>query len=391
MKNILDQIYSYIDSHKDEMIKLWEEIVSMESYGEDIEKVNKVGKYLKEKFENEGFDCKLVKVGRTADMLVGTLGAERGSRPIIFSGHFDTAIPGGIYTNKLFEIIDDKAYGPGVLDMKGGIVVSLYVVKALNHMGYNERPIKILYAGDEEISRTGSNTTELMIEEAKGGLCAFNMETGRIDGSLCIGRKGVMATRVTTNGVEAHAGNDFSSGINAIEEMAHKIIELQKLTDLEYGVTVNVGTIKGGTTSNAIPAQCEIIVDTRFIKVEQIEVMKKKIQQVCSKTYIKGTTTAVEFINLMDPYETTEDGLKFFDYINKVSIEYGYGEVGSVYLGGASDAAALTIAGTPTICAIGVVGQWNHTSREYAIIETLFERAKLISTIILNLKDFKLS
>lgn len=389
MDKLLEQIYSYIDSNKEEMINFWEKIVSMESHGEDIEKVNELGKFLKKEFENEGFDCKLVDVGRTGDMLVGTLGADRGDKPVIFSGHFDTVFPEGTFGDKLFEIVDGKAYGPGVLDMKGGIVITLYVIKALNHIGYKENPIKIIFAADEEIFRIGANTTDLMIEEAKGGLCAFNMETGRVDNNLCISRKGVMETKVVVEGVESHAGNDFTSGRNAIAEMAHKIIELQKLTDLEEGVSVSVGTIKGGTVSNAIPAHCEIIIDTRFTKVSQVEDMKKKIGEICERTYIEGTKTSYDFINLMAPYEATEDGLAFFDYIQGTAKEYGFGEIGSVSLGGSSDAAALTIAGTPTICAIGVIGEWNHTQREYAIVDTLFERAKLVSTVVMNLKNFK--
>jgi glutamate carboxypeptidase len=214
------------------------------------------------------------------------------------------------------------------------------------------------------------------------------METGLIDNSLCIGRKGRIDCRVTVNGVESHAGNDFLSGRNSIEEMAYKIIEFQKLTDLDVGTTVSVGTIKGGTVANAIPAKCEVNIDIRFEKMEEMESIKEKIQTICDKTYIDGTTTICEFVNVMAAYDTTDDVIRYYDFVNGISTEYGFGPMGSKRLGGSSDASYITIAKTPVICSFGVRGQWNHTIREYAVVESLFERTKLISTIILNLNKF---
>ncbi len=247
MGSILNQIYKYIDDKDEEMLTLWREIVNMESYSDEKEKVDLLAKTLKAKFEEEGFDCRLIDVGdKNGKTLVGILGAERKGKPIIFSGHMDTVFPSGTFGESPFKIEGEKAYGPGVLDMKGGIVISLFTVRALNSINYNERPIKIIFSGDEEIGHKGSQGAEIILEEARGGLCGFNMETGLIDNSICVGRKGRIGCQINVKGVESHAGNDFTSGINAIEEMAHKIINLQKLTELESGTTVSVGTIKGG-------------------------------------------------------------------------------------------------------------------------------------------------
>src|SRR5699024_6041606 len=129
-----------------------------------------------------------------------------------FSGHMDTVFPTGSFGEELFLIKDGKAHGPGVLDMKGGIIIALYAIKALNHIGYNERPLKIIISGDEEIGHINSSGNDIITKEAEGGVCAFNLETGRADHSLCIGRKGRIECHVTVNGVESHAGNDFESG-----------------------------------------------------------------------------------------------------------------------------------------------------------------------------------
>lgn len=390
MQKTLNEIYEYIDNHREEMIALWKEIVNLESYAREKERVDILAEYLKEEFEKEGLICKLVDVGsENGKTLVGTLGEERKGKPVVFSGHMDTVFPAGTFGEKPFKIKDNKAYGPGVLDMKGGIVISLYVIKALNNIAYDERPIKIILSGDEEIGHVNSKGAEVIIEEAKGGICGFNMETGLIDNSICVGRKGRIELHVTVEGVEAHAGNDFTSGINAIEEMAHKIIALQGLTDLEAGTTVSVGIIEGGTVSNAIPAQCKIEVDIRFENIDEMEKIKEKIKEVCQKTYLEGTSTEYEIASSMAAFETTDEVMKFYQFCNEISKDYGFGELGHKRLGGSSDAAYITIAGTPVLCSFGVRGQWNHTMEEYALVDSLLERTKLISTIIMNLEKFQ--
>lgn len=389
MKEYLDQIYSFVDGHRDEMINLWKDIVNMESSAREKENADALAQKLKVEFENAGLDCDLIDVGPiNGKTLVGIIGEDRPGKPVVFSGHLDTVFPKGTFGENPFRIVDGKAYGPGVLDMKGGIIISLYVIKALNSIGYNERPIKILFVADEEKGHQKANTPEVIIREATGGICAFNMETGLVDNKICIGRKGGGVCLVTVDGVGCHSGNDFLNGRNSIEEMAYKILEIQKLTDLEQGTTVSVTLIKGGTVQNAIPAQCKLDIDLRYVKISERDRLKDALEKICSKTYIEGTTTSMEFMEMMAPYETTDDVIKFYEFVNKTSQEFGFGEMGSTKLGGGSDASYITIAKTPVLCSFGVRGQWNHTAEEYAIVESLFERTKLISTVIMNLQNF---
>lgn len=391
MQNTLVEVFKYINNkdNQKKIIQLWEEIVRMESYSLEKDNVNKLASFLKEKFEAEGFDCDLVDVGGgSGNTLVGNLRQNIGGKPIVFSGHMDTVFPEGTFGDELFKIIDGKAYGPGALDMKGGIVISLFVIRALNHAGYNERPIKIIYSGDEEIGHSGSTGAEVFLKEAKDGLCAFNMETGLVDNSICVGRKGRIGFIVNVLGVESHAGNDFSTGRNSIAEMAHKILDFQNLTDLDRGTTVTVSLIKGGTVSNAIPGQCEIEIDARFEKISEMERIEKEIERICNKTFIEGTKAKYEVANSMATYETTEDVLKFYKFVKQIAVENNLPQVRKTTLGGSSDASYVTIAGTPVLCSMGVQGQWNHTKKEYALVESIFNRSKLISAVILNLDKF---
>lgn len=386
---LLNQVSAFLDRNQEEMYATLEEMVNLESYAREVDNVRKVAEKFKELFEAEGFQCELVDVGENAPTLIGTLGAERGGKPVIFSGHMDTVIKTGTYEAPVFRREGNKAFGPGVLDMKGGIVIALYVAKALNEAGYDDRPLKIAFSGDEEIGHIGSRGGDVLKEASAGGACAFNLETGFIDNSLCYGRKGRQEFSVTVTGVESHAGNDFLSGRNAIAEMAHKIIELQTLTDLEKGTTVTCATIAGGSVTNAIPKECVIGGECRFSTVTEMENFKQKAQEICGKTYIDGTSTNLEFLATMPPYEDTEQVMRFWEFIRDTAAKCGIEEIKGKAVGGSSDASYIQMAGTPVICSCGIKGEWNHTTREYALLDSMAPRGTLIAAVILNLDSFE--
>ena len=388
MEKILKQVYDYIDSQKEAIVETLREVVNIESYGYSKEDVNKVAIKFKELFEAEGLCCKLIPAEPNGYCLSGILGKDRPGKPVIFAGHMDTALEIGTLAKRPFKVVDGNAEGIGVLDMKGGIVIALYVIKALNYIGYNERPIKVIFAGDEEANHIGSNAPEIMMAEAKGGLCAFNMETGLIDNAICVGRRGRIGVQLEVTGVSSHAGNDFSSGRNAIAEMANKILKVQDITDLEAGISCSTTMINGGHSANAIPSKCTIDIDIRFDKVSQLDEIKAKLEDIAKEQVIDQTSCEVRYISKMMPFETTEGTMKLYNFIKDTAKEFGFRDFGYRKVGGASDASYLTIAGIPTLCSCGVVGEWNHTMREYAILDTMYERAKLFATAILNIDKF---
>ncbi len=384
------EILAFIDEHRDNILNDWQELVELEGATLEKEHVETAMARYRSWLEAEGFECRMIDVGeKTAGTLVGVLGADREGEPILFSGHLDTVYPKGTFGSELFVIKDGHAHGPGVLDMKGGLIIALYVVKALKMLGYEETPLKFVVSGDEENGHQLSIGDDVFIEEAKDCLFGLNMETGRIDNKLCIGRKGTANAYITVTGVGSHAGNDFEAGRNAIAEMAHKIIVIQGLTDLAKGTTVNVGVISGGTVTNAIPASCEIKVDMRFENHQEEEAIKARVFEVASQTYIDGTTTEVEIVSGLRSFETTDKVTHFFEFIQRVASETDHEIPGSVYLGGGSDAAYVGAAETPAICSIGVLGQWNHTKEEYAVVDSMFDRISLVTTLVLNQQAFK--
>ncbi len=391
MVNLKQEIEAYVDEHRREMLDLWRDLVNLEGNSADLEGLRAVVHRLKAEFERTGMDCRLLPMtDKTQDYLSGVLGADRPGKPVLFCGHYDTILPRGKYGPDPFRVEDGLAKGPGVLDMKGGIVAALYVIKALNAVGYDQRPLKICFVSDEESCHEFNDGAGVAImADAAGCLCAFNMETGRINNDLCVGRSARVGFDVCVTGVAAHAGNDFTSGRSAVEEMCRKVLKLQALTDLSQGSTVNCGVIHGGTVANAVPGRCELNVDMRFLKQSELEKTVAAAQAICAETTVEGTSTVCSYRVAMPAFETIDGVMDLYALVRSVSEEYGYGSPGKIVLGGVSDASYLTMAGVPTLCSCGVRGENNHTDDEYAVVESLYERTKLLSAVCLHLDGFR--
>ena len=167
--------------------------------------------------------------------------------------------------------------------------------------------------------------------------------------------------------------------------MAHKILDIENLTDWEKGNTFNVGVITGGTVCNATPAYCKIICDMRFKNSSYLPAVKKQLQQIADKVYIEGTTTKFSEILEFNAMLRLDESMQLFDFVKAVSAEEGFGELSAKAVGGASDSGYTTAVGIASCCAMGVQGGRNHTDEEFAIVESLFSRAKLLIAILLKI------
>ena len=382
-----NQAFQFIDDRRAEMVSLWQEVVNMEGGPHEKTGIDAVATRFKAVLDDVGAVSRTVEFENAGNMLIAELGNQAAKPGIIFMGHMDTAIATGAIARQPFTINDGKAYGPGVLDMKGGIVAFLYVIKALQSIGYNARPIKVILAGDEEVLHARSNAPDVFLKEAAGYAAAFNTETGFVDNGIVVGRKGVARFMVEVKGVAAHAGNDPENGRSAILEMAHKIIAVQKLTDWEKGISFNVGVMQGGKTSTAVPDYAKIDIDVRYKDPDDLPWILEQLQAVGANTYVDGTTTEVVFMEGIKPMKTTEGVLQLFELVKKSSEENGFGTPYAKYVGGASDSAYSIIAGVPTVCSMGVKGGRNHSPEEFAVVDSLFERAKLMIACVLNMDN----
>ena len=388
MSSHRDAVCAFIDAHRDEMIGKWRDFVNLEGHYSEKENVEKAQAWFRHELEQTGFRTWTVPSRPDrCSVLLGVLGEERSTAPIMFGGHLDTVHPKGAFgCEKPFRIEDGKAFGPGVLDMKGGLIIALYVVKALNELGYKEHPIKFVVAGDEEGDHVGTDVDVLYTNESKGALCAFNMETGHITNSLCVGRKGQYTFYATVHGKGGHAGNEFTKGHNALTDAVLKIAELVKVTNLDTGTTVTPSVLHCGKNTTSIPDLCEFAVDVRIMNDAEGERVKKEFDRILNTSYVGGTNTEYRLETAkLYPFEPNEKILGVLAHVNKTAEENGFKTFGQIILGGASDTGAISRAGIPCLCSCGVIGEFNHNLREYAVVDSMFERAKIYTLAILSM------
>ena len=230
---------------------LLKRLVETESPSADKAAVDRVGKIVADEARRLGADVQTVPVMEAGNHVVARWGGGVGG--ILLMCHMDTVFPIGTLEKIPYREADGKIYGPGVLDMKAGIVISLAAIEELQKIGKLTCPVTLFCTSDEEI---GSLTSENLIKElAQESELVLVMEPGLLDGSLKAWRKGVGEFWVKVRGRAAHAGGAHAEGLNAIEEMSHQVLAIQKLTNYERGTTLNVGVMRGGTVSNVVPEE----------------------------------------------------------------------------------------------------------------------------------------
>lgn len=383
-----DKAYQWIDEHKDEMVSLWKEMVTIDSGIGVRDGGMAMGNLCAGILEELGFSIRRVSYEKCGDTIIG----ERGdmTKPFtILMGHMDTVFFKGEPEKRPFTIKDGKAYGPGVLDMKGGVTILLSTLKALHEAGFEDFPCKVILDADEEPAHVFSNAPDVIQKESEGAKCAFNFETGFTDHSLVVQRKGCWRFFIETFGRGCHVGNDPENGRSAILEMAHKIIEIEKLTDYSKQYNVNVGTIEGGTVANAAPAYCKVECDFRYTHPEDLPVLRRKVDEVCSRQYVPDTTTKVSDSVGFATMTRLSGNLELLKIAQEVAEESGFPKPEARLCGGGSDAAYTTAMGVPTLCAVGVEGARNHTVEEWADVDSLFRRAKQMAGILLKVNGSK--
>lgn len=207
MEQIYEQIRQYIDGQRQPMLALWEKIVNTESGTLQVEGVNAVCGILRQEMEAAGIHTRTIPIENAGNMLVGEWNMESGKAPLLLVGHMDTVFKEGAAKENPFRIDENgMAHGPGVLDMKPGLVMVIYLVKALEAVGWRKRPIKLVFASDEENLHMFSNAKEIIAAQSQGAMAAFNFETGYMDNRFVVGRNGGGPVRISVHGVAAHSG-----------------------------------------------------------------------------------------------------------------------------------------------------------------------------------------
>jgi glutamate carboxypeptidase len=304
--------------------------------------------------------------------------AERKLAPVLLLGHLDTVWPLGTLSSMPFQVAKGRAWGPGVLDMKAGVAMGLTAVESLRELDALQRPVIFLLNSDEEVGSTVSrDITEKLARECAA---VFVLEPAQgLAGAYKTARKGVGGYTVRVTGVAAHAGVDFERGHSAIAELAWQLEKVRGFTELDRGLTVNAGVIRGGTRTNVIAAEAEAEIDVRVAQAKDAERIEKRFRSL--RVRDRGCVLHVEGGMNRPPMERSRATVALFRRAATLAAQIGF-ELGEASTGGGSDGNFTAALGVPTLDGMGAVGEGAHASHESVVLESLIPRTALLAEMI---------
>ena len=365
------------------MLALLEEAVNVDSGSYDKTGVDAVGACFERFFAAQGVPTARHAHDTFGDAITAEIAGPGGAnRPIVLMGHRDTVFPEGETGRRPFRIEGGRAYGPGVADMKAGLVMNAFVAAAFHRFGGASAPLKVLITSDEEI---GSPACRGIIEEtARGARAVFNAEPGRPTGNIVTGRKGGVFMECEVTGRASHSGGNFAAGISAINEIAHKVVALAGITDLASGVTLNVGLVSGGQSVNTVAPWARIGIDLRYVEPPQRAAAMVRIEEIVAAATVPGTTARLDIKGEFLPLVPDDGSRAVFDQYRAAMGEIGL-EVKGEFSGGCADSGFTSAVGCPTVCSVGPVGGLAHSPDEYLEIGSIVPRAQGLALAIARL------
>lgn len=377
------QITDWLASQRQAMIDLLRDVVNIDSGSYDKEGVDAVGARFERHFAEHGIPSRRESHGTFGDALHAEV-AKPGSneKPVLLMGHRDTVFGKGEAGRRPFTIKDGRAYGPGVADMKAGLVMNVFVATAFHKFGGSPHPIKVLITSDEEI---GSPSSRPVIErEGRAARAVFNSEPGRPTGNVVTSRKGGIFMHMAVTGKAAHSGANFAAGISAIGELAHKIIQIHALTDFTKGITLNVGLVSGGQSVNTTAPYAEGQIDMRYLDPADRAKVMAEIERIVATPYVPGTSATLTIKGEFVPVVQTESSKALFENYQTAARQVGLATLQGEFSGGCADSGFTAAVGTPTICGVGPVGGLAHSPEEYLELDSIVPRAQALALAILR-------
>jgi glutamate carboxypeptidase len=377
------QIIEWLASQKQPMIDLLRDVVNIDSGSFDKEGVDAVGVRFEQHFADYGIETWREPHDVYGDAVHGLI-TKPGSneKPILLMGHRDTVFPKGEVAKRPFTIKDNLAHGPGVADMKAGVVINVFVAAALKKFDAAPCPIKLLITGDEEIASRSSRP--IIEREGRAARAVYNSEPGRPTGNITTGRKGGVFMRFEVFGKAAHSGNNFSVGISAIGELAHKIVQIHALTDMDKGITLNVGLVSGGQSVNTTAPHAEGEIDFRYIDPADRATIMGAIESIIATSTVPGTTAKLHINGEFLPLVQDAAAKAMFEAYQAAAVDSGLTTLTGEFAGGCADSGFTASVGTPTLCGLGPVGGNVYTDLEWLDIESIVPRAQTLARAILR-------
>ena len=363
----------------DSFIADFEEVVSIDSSSDNLEGVAKVAAFFEKRFKALGLDVEIVRAGEQGvPCLKACTPSKEGRYDFMMLGHMDTVFPPGEIEKRPFTIKDGKAWGPGVCDMKAGLLTVLHVLELLNERGQLDAlSFCVTFNGDEE---TGSNNSRPFIEEC-AALCdrVFVFEPCRPGYRHVLQRKGGGWFTVIAHGIAAHAGADPDKGANAVIELAHQAIRINELNRKDSGISAQCTVISGGDKVNILPDRAVMSVDTRVSTMEEMEYLRTFMASLSETIHVEGCTVEVLGDVNRPPLVPTTDSKELWNILQEegkalgISPEY-------IATGGCSDGNFTSALGVPTIDGMGSVGANSHREDEYVELDSIIPTIQMVAS-----------
>jgi glutamate carboxypeptidase len=360
------------------------DLVEVNSFTENTPGGAETGRRLRRWMELPGLEVEIVPGGRFADHLVFRSEGDPRLAPVALLGHLDTVFPPGVFEG--YRVDGPLRRGPGVLDMKGGLVVIAFALKGLVEAFPGGLaalpPLRIVVVSDEEV---GSPEGSTVIREAIAGSgAALVFESGRAHDAIITSRKGTGAVTAVAYGKAAHAGNAHAEGKNAIWALARWVDAVQQLTDYDRGVTVNVGKVFGGQGKNTVPDRAEAQADIRYITRADGEALVSRMRTAAAAAADSVPGTRIELSGGVgrEPLERTPANVALMEAYGLCARAAGLGATEAPLIGGGSDASTSAAMGIPSIDGLGPRGKGFHTVDEHIEVETLVTKAEALARFL---------
>ncbi len=377
---------SYIASRREQFIQDFQTIVNMDSGSGHASGIEQVARFFENRFTDLGLDARVLFPGTGS---VPCLEARHTGkdRPfdVLLLGHMDTVFPKDEVLKRPFAVRDGKAFGPGVCDMKGGLLVVLHAMETLKHQGIlDSLTVCVAFNGDEE---TGSHASkEWIMDLARQSRHTLVYEPCRPGYRCVIRRKGGGSYHVTVQGREAHAGADPEKGINAVVELAHQIVRIHGLNTPGTDTTVQVTVVSGGDKVNIIPGLAEARVDVRIARRNEKEKVETFFSTLNDHLLFPDSRISVRGNVNRPPMEPGPSTESLWARIQTIGRQMGL-PMEAIATGGCSDGNYTSSAGSPTIDGMGIVGADSHTADEYADLESIEPMVELTARVCQTLSD----
>jgi glutamate carboxypeptidase len=376
---------SLIAPRFDEYVDALREMVSIDCGSFTPDGVNRIADLCEKRLRDAGFDIDRRQhepeggEEQLGDVVIGTAWG-RGGRRLLLIGHMDTVFSEGTAADWPFRVEGTRAFGPGVIDMKSGLLGGLFALEALREAGFESfGRISYVCNPDEEI---GSLFSKPIIRDiARDSDAALVLEGGRENGNIVSARKGVADVVIDVTGRAAHAGVNPGRGRSAVVEAARKVLALDQLSGRWPGVTVNPGVIEGGTRSNVVAERCRVHVDVRSPEDRTFDEALEEVTRIAVQATLDGVTGRAEIREAHRPFERTESSAPLVAMVKDIAGELGF-DVEDQSTGGASDGNTTAAEGVPTLDGLGPVGGDPHGPDEWLDLASVVPRVSMLAALI---------